>query len=67
MPRISTPCLRVCVMDPDAGLCAGCGRTRDEIARWGAMAEEERLAIMAGLEARLQAASLAPAETVAER
>ena len=42
---------------PDAsrlrtGLCIGCGRTLQEIARWGAMAETERKAIMGELPAR---------------
>ena len=54
MARISTPCLRVCILDPASGLCEGCGRTRDEIARWGGMSEQERLAIMAGLEERMR-------------
>ena len=54
MARISTPCLRVCLLDPQSGLCEGCGRTRDEIARWGSMSEDERLTIMAGLEERMR-------------
>jgi predicted Fe-S protein YdhL (DUF1289 family) len=50
---ISTPCVKVCVVDPVSALCVGCGRTVDEIARWGAMSEAERLAVMEGLETRL--------------
>jgi predicted Fe-S protein YdhL (DUF1289 family) len=61
MARISTPCLRVCLLDPETGLCEGCGRTRDEIAGWGGMSEEERLAIMAGLEERMRRAFLGEA------
>lgn len=61
MARVSTPCTRVCLLDPDTGLCEGCGRTADEVARWGAMSEEERLSIMAGLEARMRRAFLAEA------
>jgi predicted Fe-S protein YdhL (DUF1289 family) len=49
---ISTPCIRVCVLDPDSGLCLGCGRTIDEIARWAAMTEAERTRIMADLPRR---------------
>ncbi len=52
-PMISTPCVKTCVIDPVSALCVGCGRTVEEIARWGAMDEAERLAVMAGLEARL--------------
>ena len=34
MTRASSPCIRVCILDPETGLCEGCGRTREEIARW---------------------------------
>jgi uncharacterized protein len=53
---VSTPCVQICVIDPRAALCIGCGRTLDEIAAWGGLDERGRLAIMAGLEARLAAA-----------
>jgi predicted Fe-S protein YdhL (DUF1289 family) len=56
---ISSPCIKICVMDPRAGVCAGCGRTLDEIARWGTLAESERLRIMAMLQARLDKAKQA--------
>jgi uncharacterized protein len=52
----STPCIQVCVINPLSALCIGCGRTVDEIAAWGGLDESGRLAIMAGLEARLLAA-----------
>jgi uncharacterized protein len=45
-------------MDPARNLCIGCLRTLDEIARWGAMPDSEREAILAELqERRLAAAS----------
>jgi predicted Fe-S protein YdhL (DUF1289 family) len=50
---ISTPCIKVCVVDPASALCIGCGRTIGEIAGWGGMNEAERRAVMATLEARL--------------
>jgi predicted Fe-S protein YdhL (DUF1289 family) len=40
-------------MNPVLGLCEGCGRTRDELAQWCFMTEEQRLAIMATLKTRL--------------
>ena len=49
---METPCIDVCEMDDGTGLCRGCGRTIDEIARWGGMSREERRAIMAALPAR---------------
>jgi uncharacterized protein len=51
---ISSPCIKVCVIDPGSGYCSGCGRSLDEIARWGAMSETQRLDIMRGLPARLE-------------
>ena len=55
-PKPSSPCTKLCILDAVTGLCEGCGRTRDEIALWGAMSETQRRAVMAGLGARLQAA-----------
>jgi uncharacterized protein len=52
---IATPCIQVCVMDSTSGLCTGCGRTLDEIARWGSMSEAERVRVMDGLPKRLAA------------
>ena len=53
---ISTPCIKVCAVSGQTGLCIGCGRTLAEIANWGALEEPARLAIMATLPARLAAA-----------
>jgi uncharacterized protein len=50
-----TPCTRVCVVRPTAGLCVGCGRSLDEIARWMDLDNAARRLIMAQLPARLAA------------
>jgi predicted Fe-S protein YdhL (DUF1289 family) len=50
---IETPCIKVCVIDPANGLCKGCGRSLDEIARWGSMSDAERRRIMEGLKERM--------------
>lgn len=52
---IASPCTKVCTMDPRSSLCAGCGRTLDEIARWGSLSETERRRIMAELPQRREA------------
>jgi len=52
-PILSTPCIKVCVVDPISALCIGCSRTVDEIAAWTALSEAERLTIMAELDGRL--------------
>lgn len=45
-PRpILSPCVGICTMAAD-GLCEGCARTLDEIARWGAFDDEQRRVLM---------------------
>jgi predicted Fe-S protein YdhL (DUF1289 family) len=39
-------------MDPQRGVCIGCCRTLDEIARWGGMNEEERFQVLKQLQDR---------------
>jgi len=60
MARISSPCVRVCILDPETGLCEGCGRTREEIGRWFRLTEEERLGVMSELAERMRRAFAAP-------
>jgi predicted Fe-S protein YdhL (DUF1289 family) len=45
-------------MDPARGVCLGCWRTLDEIARWGGMSDTEREAVIAALEVRRAAVDL---------
>lgn len=52
MSGISTPCIKICVIDPASALCEGCGRTLREIAQWAMLSEAERLQIMAVLPER---------------
>jgi uncharacterized protein len=54
---VSTPCVKVCIVDGKSGLCVGCGRTLAEIAAWGAMTEERRRAIITELAERLAKAA----------
>ena len=50
--EIESPCLKICLIHPDAGLCIGCHRTRAEIATWSRMSAEARSAVMEELPAR---------------
>jgi predicted Fe-S protein YdhL (DUF1289 family) len=50
---IASPCTKVCTIDPRSGLCRGCGRTLDEIARWASLSDGERDRTMAELAERL--------------
>jgi uncharacterized protein len=52
-PEIETPCVKICVVDPETQFCIGCGRTRDEIAQWIGMTVDGRRHIMAELPDRV--------------
>ena len=49
---IASPCTKVCIIDPRSGLCRGCGRTLDEVARWTSFSDSERNRIMTELPQR---------------
>jgi uncharacterized protein len=59
---ILSPCIKVCVVDETAAVCAGCRRTIDEVARWAGMTDAERRRIMNELPHR-QVRMHKPAET----
>ena len=50
--EVESPCVKICVVHPEARLCTGCLRSIDEIAAWGRMSREDRRAVMAELPAR---------------
>ena len=50
---IETPCVKICVVDPETGYCIGCGRTRGEIGCWIGFSPQERHAVIAGLPERM--------------
>jgi predicted Fe-S protein YdhL (DUF1289 family) len=48
-PPIKTPCIKVCVVDGESGLCLGCYRKLNEVAAWARLSEAERDLILAEL------------------
>lgn len=50
---VPSPCKNVCRMDEPSGLCAGCGRTLDEIALWSVLDDDDKRAVWALLPERL--------------
>ncbi|MBL0953786.1 MAG: DUF1289 domain-containing protein [Leptospira sp.] len=40
-----SPCIKICMMDPESGFCAGCYRTIEEIGAWSSMTDEEKEAV----------------------
>ena len=49
---VVTPCVKVCVVDGESGLCLGCYRTLAEVAGWARFSDDERVALMADLPSR---------------
>lgn len=41
-----TPCIGVCIADPETRLCRGCKRTVWEIRNWNKYTDEERMEVM---------------------
>lgn len=54
-----SPCVKTCLLHPQADICIGCLRSSAEIAAWPNMTREARLAVMARLSDRKS--RLAPA------
>ena len=52
-PPIVTPCVKVCVIDPQTDLCIGCARNRNEIALWIDMGDAARAELMTLLPERM--------------
>jgi predicted Fe-S protein YdhL (DUF1289 family) len=55
LPPIVSPCIGVCTLEAETGLCAGCLRTAAEIAVWRDTDNAERLVILQRLKERRRA------------
>ncbi len=49
---IKSPCNSICKMNKVTGLCEGCFRTLDEIAKWGMAPDEEKIKILENIKIR---------------
>lgn len=47
--EIESPCIKICVVHPEARICTGCLRSIDEITQWSRMSPDARRAVMAAL------------------
>lgn len=63
----ASPCIRVCRLEGDDGLCSGCLRTRAEIAGWAGLGESERRRLMEGVLAERGRRRFAFLERLGER
>lgn len=50
-----SPCISLCRMNPQTGLCEGCLRTIDEIAQWSSATEEMKRKVWTEIRRRQQA------------
>lgn len=51
-PKIPSPCVGVCAIDPAAQLCVGCFRSISEITAWRDASASEQHAVLARLPLR---------------
>lgn len=47
-----SPCISICTMNPQTGLCEGCFRTIDEIAQWSTASEEKKRVVWVEIKRR---------------
>jgi len=52
--KLKTPCIAVCTIDGETGLCLGCARTLKEVASWSKLSDQERDVVMNALADRTQ-------------
>lgn len=50
--EIQSPCIKLCVVHPEARICTGCYRSIDEIRIWSKLTHDERAEIMETLPGR---------------
>lgn len=52
---LPSPCINICQMDADNGLCIGCFRTIEEITAWSRIDDAQRAHILAAVAQRRMA------------
>ncbi len=57
---VPSPCVGVCRLSEDTGLCQGCWRTRDELRAWKTSDDQSKLAVWRLVEQRQREAGLQP-------
>ena len=53
--QVRSPCIKVCEMNPEVGLCRGCFRTQDERDWWVAYSNDQRREVLRRCEQRAEA------------
>ena len=47
---VKSPCINICTIDKDSGLCIGCHRNEYEIFNWIYFSDEEKKVILSKIE-----------------
>ena len=55
---LRSPCIQVCILDPETRMCTGCLRTIEEITDWIDYTDDQRTAILGELPGRRCATAL---------
>ena len=50
--EVQSPCVNICVMHRESGLCTGCLRTIDEILKWSSLDDNARRQVIVEIEGR---------------
>lgn len=50
--EVESPCIKICVIHPEARLCTGCLRSIDEITMWSKLSPDARRLLMEELPSR---------------
>jgi predicted Fe-S protein YdhL (DUF1289 family) len=50
--HVPSPCVSICVIHPQTGLCEGCLRNLNEIAAWGQMANTQQREVWQHIQVR---------------
>ena len=53
---VESPCVSICVVDPDSGYCMGCLRSLAEITCWLEYSDDEKRAVIRAIDERRTAA-----------
>ena len=53
--KAPSPCISICKMNPQTGLCEGCFRTIEEIAQWSSATEEMKRQVWVEIKRRQEA------------
>lgn len=52
-PHVPSPCVSVCVMNPQTHACEGCWRSLEEIGAWGRLPDEAKRSVWQRIQQRL--------------